>query len=68
MVNMLRSMYSNVKSCIRLTNENKYSDFIDVTIGLKQGDPLSTILILFFINDISGSLDLENLNETMSIF
>ena len=64
MVNMLRSMYSNVKSCILLMNENKYSDFKDVTIGLKQGDPLSTILFLFFINDISGSLDLENLNET----
>ena len=61
---MLKSTYSNVKSCLRLTNENKHSEFLEVTIGLKQGDPLSTVLFLFFVNDITGDLALENLQKT----
>ena len=48
MIKMLKSMYSNVKSCLRLTNENKYSEFLEVTTGLKQSDQLSTIMFLFF--------------------
>ena len=47
MIKMLKSTYSNVKSCLRLPNENKYSEFLEVTIGLKQGDQLSTIFFFF---------------------
>ena len=64
MIKMLKSMYSNVKSCLCLTNKNKYSEFLEVTIGLKQGDPLSTILFLFFVNDITVNLDFEIVQKT----
>ena len=41
-------------------------------LGLKQGEPLSLILFLLFVNDISDSIDFNNLTENdmnrLSIF
>ena len=48
-------MYSAVKACVRY--KSKLSGFFESDIGVKQGDPCSTILFLFFINDISNNLN-----------
>ena len=50
LLNILKSMYSNVKVCIK--NRSRFSNFMQSDVGLKQGDPLSPILFMFFINDI----------------
>ena len=63
MVNMLKSMYNNIMSCVRQPANNTMSDFFDISIGLKQGEPLSTILFLLFINDINSCLDTNALTE-----
>ena len=33
------------------------SDFFDITIGLKQGEPLSPIMFILFVNDIIDNID-----------
>ena len=40
-----------------------YSDLFDVTHGVKQGEPLSPLLFILFINDIKESVDFENLTQ-----
>ena len=57
MVNMIKSIYNNVKSCVKISSEMEMSEFFNVTVGLKQGEPLSPILFILFINDIVDSVD-----------
>ena len=61
MLKVLQTMYDSVKSCVR--SNNQISDFISAHNGLKQGDPLSPIMFMFFINDIVTSIntDIEQL-------
>ena len=46
---------------VQLSPESKLSDYFNVGLGLKQGEPL--ILFLLFVNDISDSIDFNNLTE-----
>ena len=55
-IRAIRAMYSSVKSFIQY---NTY-------IGVKQGDPLSSILCLFFLNDILSSINC-NLDGIMNL-
>ena len=50
-------MYETVKACIRYKSE--MSDFFDSNIGVKQGDPSSTLLFLLFINDILSNINTD---------
>ena len=43
-------MYYSVKAAVRSNNET--SPFLDSNIGVKQGDPSFSLLVLLFINDI----------------
>ena len=43
-------MYCSIKSCIRYKGIK--SDFINSKIGVKQCDPSTSLLCLFFLNDI----------------
>ena len=54
MVTMLRAMYASVKSCVRVNGS--LSDFFDSYMGVKQGESLSPLLFILFINDMSESL------------
>ena len=62
--NMIRSMYETIQSCVKLTNSTNLSEFFNVSLGLKQGEPLSPILFLLFINDITENLDFNSLNNS----
>ena len=57
-------MYSVVKSFIKYNSES--SDFINSNIGVKQGDPASSILCLFFLNDILNNITTD-LNGVINI-
>ena len=63
MLNMLKAIYHSVKSFVRILPYTDFSETFDVTIGLKQGEPLSLILFILFINDISNALDFSMMSE-----
>ena len=54
MVNMIKAIYAKGQPCVKLSFNNivSISDFFEVTIGLKQGERLSPILFILFINNI----------------
>jgi hypothetical protein len=67
MIQMLSSMYDSVKWCVK--HCNSMSDFVDSYVGVKQGEPLSPIIFLMFINDISDSLKVDHVViEKLTIF
>ena len=54
-VKSLQAMYNVVKSCVRY--KSKTSNFIDSKVGVKQGDASSSLMFLFFVNDILNHID-----------
>ena len=52
-------MYSTVKSCVRVNGT--LSEFCDSYMGVKQGETLSTLLFIFFVNDMSSYLQTDSL-------
>ena len=63
-VKALQSMYSVVKSCIRYKSNT--SAFLSSHIGVKQGDPSSSLLFLFFVNDIISNIN-DNIEGIFTI-
>ena len=65
-VNMIRKMYESVKVCVR--SMHKLSDLFESYVRVKQGEPLSPLLLIIFINDManeiaSGDLTACTLNQ-----
>jgi exonuclease III len=58
LVRMLKSLYKSVELCVKFNGET--STLFESLIGLKQGEPLSPILFLFFINDVLDDLKLND--------
>ena len=61
MIAILKSIYRVVKSCVRYCGD--LSDFFDVSLGVKQGEPLSPLLFILFINDVQDNINVNNLSE-----
>ena len=50
MLRIIKSIYMSVKSCVR--HCKTYSDFFEVSIGLRQGEVMSPILFSLFVEDL----------------
>ena len=61
MIAILKSIYSVVKSCVRYCGD--LSDFFDVSLGVKQDEPLSPLLFSLFINDVQDNINVNNMSE-----
>lgn len=61
---VIRSMYTEVKSCVR--HLNTLSDFFDCKIGLMQGEICSPLLFALFVSDIENSLQ-ENMEAGITL-
>ena len=53
-VNMIRNMYDTVKVCVK--SINSMSEFFKSYVRVKQGEPLSPLLYISFINDMANDL------------
>ena len=72
MIRMIQLIYEDVKACIKDSCTMSYSELFDVSLGVKQGEPLSPLLFILFINDVKDNIDLLNMTESdinlLSIF
>jgi hypothetical protein len=61
MLKILTAIYKNVSACIK--SFSGLSEFFEVSLGLKQGEPLSPILFLLFVNDVACNMNFNALTE-----
>lgn len=64
-IEMLKSIYDKVTACVKLGGDGLTTHFSS-TIGLRQGDNLSGILFIYYINDIAEHL-LDSGEEPMVV-
>jgi hypothetical protein len=50
LVKMFQKIYEQVKCCVRVNGN--YTENYESIKGVKQGEPLSPLLFLFFVNDM----------------
>ena len=65
LLNIFKSMYSSVKVCIKCIS--RFSNIMQSDVGLKQEDPLSPILFMFYINDIVVCISNVEMLDTVDI-
>ena len=71
---IIKNMYDVVKSCVK--HCNSYSDFFQYSIGLRQGEIMSPILVSLFLddlelylqNDVNSGLSIDNIIITLLLF
>ena len=57
-------MYSSVKAAVRFQGDT--SNFFNSNFGVKQGDRSSSLLFLFFVNDIRTNLN-SNIDNLFTV-
>ena len=55
MINVVKNMYANAKSCVMVNNE--FSDLFNVDLGVRQGENLSPVLFSLYLNDMNRFLN-----------
>ena len=58
--NVIRNMYRNVKSCVRLNQH--ISNTFECNVGVRQGENLSPLLVAFYVNDLENYIMEQNCN------
>ena len=61
MCNAIKAMHNKVKSLVKCNNV--MSDSFESLQGVKQGDPLSPLMFIFFINDLSHEIELMSYDD-----
>ena len=56
-VKSVKAIYNSVELCVR--SLGKFSDCFDSFVGVKQGEPLSPLLFILFLNDLSEELNVK---------
>ena len=64
-VAMVKSIYSSVR--FRVEAGGVLSDAFDNLLGVKQGEPLSSLLFLFFINDIIDDISTDTADGIVTL-
>ncbi|CAG2221325.1 unnamed protein product [Mytilus edulis] len=64
-VSMVNSIYSSVR--LRVRSGGVLSEAFDNHLGVKQGEPLSPLLFLFFINDIIQDISTDVNEDVISL-
>ena len=57
MINAIKAMYATVRSIIK--HSHQLSSTITSNLGVKQGDPSSSLLFMMFVNDIVTSINID---------
>ena len=65
MVKMLRSIYSEVKYCVKC--DSKLTNYFDCMNGVRQGCAISPILFCFFLNDLNDFVTIDSHGIDLSI-
>ena len=53
-VNVIRNMYDNAKSCVK--SGDSISEFFSCNVGVRQGENLSPVLFAIYLNDFSQAI------------
>ena len=71
MLQLIKDMYNNVKSCVR--GCNSLPEYFNCVVGLKRGEVMSLILFSLFIEDLELCLQDDvncglSFNDIMFVF
>ena len=64
-ITMIKSIYATVR--LRVKTDGEFSEVFENISCVKQGEPLSPLLFIFFINDIAKELETSNNDDFVSV-